>query len=303
MRGSGLRLERDCPCAAPPFFNVCGLIRLPAACQRGSGLAPAPYQLRFRQRACLNSPHAKVAEDCRSVRSSPLCHHRHALTLLVSPDDFFLVLFHEQEGISLANFVFSLLGVRLPEKGWDSIQTVLAVSGFVLFLISRINRRFAERIVSTWDGVSAWWMLLPVGLFVIYRIMRANYKANLSLEKTVKDQDQVIDDRQSKETIHNWIGQRLNDAKNLAARLLLALALRLRPALIRASRVLPSTLSQSILEGNFAGSQFQVPTAKSLWVAASRAVMPGSEGIPLETASPPPKFTKQVLCPERKLKR
>lgn len=107
----------------------------------------------------------------------------------------------------MANFYLRLLWYVITEF-WNTTDKMLATTAIILFFIGLFNRKLVERLVTTWSGVSSWWALLPMGLFVVYRVMRASYEAYLSLEQKVTTQE-------SKKQVHDWIGQRLQDAKNL----------------------------------------------------------------------------------------
>ncbi len=107
----------------------------------------------------------------------------------------------------MAKFYRRLVWLAITEF-WNAADRGLAMSAAALFLIGLLNRKLAELLITARNGVSPWWAVLPIGLFVVYRIMRANYEAYSRLEKKVRDQ-------QAKETIHAWIGQRLQDAKKL----------------------------------------------------------------------------------------
>ncbi len=80
---------------------------------------------------------------------------------------------------------------------WSATDKTLTATAVALFLVTLLNHKIAERLVKTWDGVSQWWSLVPIGLLVLYRLLRSNYEAFESLEKSkgteIKDLRAVVE--------------------------------------------------------------------------------------------------------------
>jgi hypothetical protein len=55
----------------------------------------------------------------------------------------------------------------------DQMLTAIAVLSFFGILA---NRKYAEKIVTAWNGISPWWSTIPIFLLVVYRLLHANYE-------------------------------------------------------------------------------------------------------------------------------
>jgi hypothetical protein len=62
----------------------------------------------------------------------------------------------------------------------DDVLTAVAVLSFVALLL---NRRYGEHLVTSWNGVSPWWSVIPIFLLVADRLLRANYKKYSSVKE------------------------------------------------------------------------------------------------------------------------
>lgn len=82
---------------------------------------------------------------------------------------------------------------------WSAIG--LSVVGF-------FNQQLADKISHTWSGVSRWWSVAPIGLFVAYRLLQANYEAFSALEQRVRV-------RQEEEQLQSALGELLADGADL----------------------------------------------------------------------------------------
>jgi hypothetical protein len=108
----------------------------------------------------------------------------------------------------MVKFYLRILWTAITEF-WGATDRALAAVAVVLFFVGIGNQKLVERIVTTWNGISPWWSLLPIGVFALYRVLRANYEAYVALERKVNTQT-------ARETVHEWIGQRLQEVKGLA---------------------------------------------------------------------------------------
>jgi hypothetical protein len=77
----------------------------------------------------------------------------------------------------------------------------LAVAGL-------FSRQWADRVSRTWKGISPWWALAPIGLFIFYRVLRANYEAFAALEKSREERD-------NEENIQSVLGELLSHGADL----------------------------------------------------------------------------------------
>jgi hypothetical protein len=59
---------------------------------------------------------------------------------------------------------------------WTATDDVLTGIAVLSFLAILLNRKYGEHLVTAWNGISPWWSLVPIGLLVIYRLLRANYE-------------------------------------------------------------------------------------------------------------------------------
>ena len=105
----------------------------------------------------------------------------------------------------MGKFYLQILWSAITEP-WDATDRAVAATAVALFFIGLFNQKAVEGIVTAWSGLPPWG--LPIGLFVFYRVLRANHRLWSKLERQVKAW-------QSKRAIHEWIGRRLQDAKKL----------------------------------------------------------------------------------------
>jgi hypothetical protein len=68
---------------------------------------------------------------------------------------------------------------------WNATDKTLASVAVALFLVGLFNREAVKRLTTTWDGVSRWWGIVPIGVLVLYRLLRDNYEKFSSLESEV----------------------------------------------------------------------------------------------------------------------
>jgi hypothetical protein len=77
-----------------------------------------------------------------------------------------------------------------------------------LSVIGFFNQQLADKLAHNWNGVSRWWSLVPIGIFVAYRMLEANYKAFAMLEQRLRTQ-------QDEEKIQSVLGELLADGSDL----------------------------------------------------------------------------------------
>lgn len=81
-------------------------------------------------------------------------------------------------------------------------------AAIALALLGYLSPRWATIVSFTWKGLSPWWSVLPLGLFIGYRLLRANYLAFVALEKRLAAQ-------QDEEEIQSRLGELLNKGSEL----------------------------------------------------------------------------------------
>jgi hypothetical protein len=72
---------------------------------------------------------------------------------------------------------------------WTATDNVLGGAAVLSFLLVVFNRKYGEHIVNAWNGISPWWSIIPIGLLVIYRLLRANYEL---VAQTQRERDDAI---------------------------------------------------------------------------------------------------------------
>lgn len=77
-----------------------------------------------------------------------------------------------------------------------------------LSIVGFFNQQIADKVSRTWNGVSRWWSLAPIGFFVAYRILRANYESFSALEQRVKRHE-------DEEEIQSTLGELLAEGADL----------------------------------------------------------------------------------------
>jgi hypothetical protein len=72
---------------------------------------------------------------------------------------------------------------------YRSVTAKLQLAGAIAVAIAAgLSRQIAERISHAWRGLPPWWSVVPVGLFVAYRVLRANYLEISALEQQLRTQ-------------------------------------------------------------------------------------------------------------------
>lgn len=77
----------------------------------------------------------------------------------------------------------------IPKALWNAVDLTISASAFVMFFLTLFNRRIGERLMTSWNAISPWWSLVPVGIIVTYALMRSNYENYCRLESSL---NQVI---------------------------------------------------------------------------------------------------------------
>ncbi len=65
---------------------------------------------------------------------------------------------------------------------WTATEKVLTVTAVLSFLAILANRKFGEKLVTTWNGISPWWSVIPISLLVSWRLLKANYMQFVSVK-------------------------------------------------------------------------------------------------------------------------
>src|SRR5437899_1029762 len=71
---------------------------------------------------------------------------------------------------------------------WTATDDIIAAIAVISFFAILLSRKYGEKLVTAWNGVSPWWSLIPIGLLLIYRLLRANYEKFIALEKNIARQ-------------------------------------------------------------------------------------------------------------------
>jgi hypothetical protein len=68
---------------------------------------------------------------------------------------------------------------------WSVTDKAIAAAAVALFFIGIFNRKWADKVVTAWNGISPWWSLVPIAILVAYRLLRANYEKFAALEQAL----------------------------------------------------------------------------------------------------------------------
>jgi hypothetical protein len=75
---------------------------------------------------------------------------------------------------------------------WTATDNVLASVAVLSFFLILFNRTLGEKIMTAWNGLSPWWSLIPIGMLVIYRLLRANYQKFAALEERLAKIERAV---------------------------------------------------------------------------------------------------------------
>ena len=79
---------------------------------------------------------------------------------------------------------------------WTATDDVLTGIAILSFLAILFSRTWGTYLLTTWNGISAWWSVIPIALLVLYRLLRANYEQFAKVESEAQ-QLQVIEAKMS----------------------------------------------------------------------------------------------------------
>jgi hypothetical protein len=116
---------------------------------------------------------------------------------------------------------------------WTATDQVLTAIAVLTFFGVLANRKYAEKLVTAWNGISPWWSVIPIALLVVYRLLRANYEKYAGVKReldtlrppfTVAEEDPKVyfEPLNSEFTRNGYIpfkfsnkGQRINPAQGI----------------------------------------------------------------------------------------
>jgi hypothetical protein len=70
----------------------------------------------------------------------------------------------------------------IPKLLWTAADLWVSIVAAVLFFTALFNQKLEEKLMISWHALSPWWSALPVGLFLLYRLMRSNYEHYRQME-------------------------------------------------------------------------------------------------------------------------
>lgn len=82
-------------------------------------------------------------------------------------------------------FYYRRLWSAVSEWHGMSAKVAVVVTG-ALAIVGYFNPELAKQSSQAWHGASRWWSALPIGVLVLYRILRANYLEFAALEQRLK---------------------------------------------------------------------------------------------------------------------
>jgi hypothetical protein len=77
---------------------------------------------------------------------------------------------------TLRAFYWSVLRTALSEELLSAKEKVAKALAMVFTILLAINKQIGEHAKATWKGISPWWAALPVGLLVLWSLLRANFE-------------------------------------------------------------------------------------------------------------------------------
>src|SRR5438552_2616380 len=81
---------------------------------------------------------------------------------------------------------------------WTATDDVLTGIAILSFLAILFSRTWGTYLLTTWNGISAWWSVIPIALLVLYRLLRANYEQFAKVESEAQQlRQQVIEAKMS----------------------------------------------------------------------------------------------------------
>lgn len=70
----------------------------------------------------------------------------------------------------------------IPKALWNAADLWVSITAAAVFFIALFNQKLEEKLMISWHAVSPWWSVLPVGVFLLYALMRSNYKHYRQME-------------------------------------------------------------------------------------------------------------------------
>jgi hypothetical protein len=92
----------------------------------------------------------------------------------------------------MRKFYLSVLRSAVKEF-WTATDEWLTAVAVLTFFAILISRKYGEKLVTAWNGISPWWSAIPIALLVIYRLLRANYEKFHGVEKERNELKTILD--------------------------------------------------------------------------------------------------------------
>jgi hypothetical protein len=98
---------------------------------------------------------------------------------------------------------------RSAVSEWRGMSSKVAgIIAAALAIAAYFSPELAKKSSQAWNGASRWWTAAPIGLFVLYRLLRANYQEFHTLEQQLKT-------LRGEEEIQSRLGDLLSEASEL----------------------------------------------------------------------------------------
>ena len=116
-------------------------------------------------------------------------------------------------------FYWTLLR-EMPKLLWTAADLWVSITAAVLFFIALFNQKLEEKLMISWHALSPWWSVLPVGLFLLYGLMRSNYEHYKRMENGLNGtinalKEDIEKEVRSSSTLRNDYSRLLNDYNRL----------------------------------------------------------------------------------------
>jgi hypothetical protein len=69
-----------------------------------------------------------------------------------------------------------------PKTLWSAFNRWISISALVPFVLALFNRAVGPWLMNSWQSISPWWSLLPIGALFLYGLMRVNYDRYRAVE-------------------------------------------------------------------------------------------------------------------------
>jgi hypothetical protein len=77
---------------------------------------------------------------------------------------------------------------RIPALLWVAANWWKSVVVIIAFLLTLFNGPLGRRVTTSWQAISPWWALLPVGILLAYELMKSNYEQYCERERSLKEE-------------------------------------------------------------------------------------------------------------------